>query len=91
VIGVCVQAVRLDHRAHRAIQDQDALLEQPMQKVCTVLRHKCRGNKKPVAVKDGFYSSRALAAFVTRPQAELQIGAWEILWSASTVGNSSLP
>jgi hypothetical protein len=72
VIGVRIQAVRLDHRAHGAIQDQDALLDQPMQKVCTVLRHECRGNKKPVAVKDGFYSSRALAAFVTRPQAAVK-------------------
>ncbi len=33
VIGVRIQPMGLDHRAHGAIQNQDALLEQAMKKV----------------------------------------------------------
>ena len=73
------QLVRLDHRAHCAVQNEDALGKQPLQnfRLVTFLVHisvqKC---KNPFSLPpSGFRAKAALAAFVERPQARGQIGA----------------
>jgi hypothetical protein len=65
-----IQPVRLDHGAHSAIQNEDALLEQAMENGGTIVSHE---TKNPAAGADGLLiAPRALATFVKRPQAAIK-------------------
>jgi hypothetical protein len=62
--------MRLDHGAHSAIQNKDALLEQAMEKGAAIVSHE---TKNPAAGADGLLiTPRALATFVKRPQAAIK-------------------
>ncbi len=58
VIVVGVQFVALDHGAHCAIEDEDSLLEQAVQKMYALIWHSDSRNKKPVRLSGtGFRST----------------------------------
>jgi hypothetical protein len=66
--------MRLDHGAHSAIPNKDALLEQAMEKGAAIVSHE---TKNPAAGADGLLiPPRALATFVKRPQAAIKFGAF---------------
>src|SRR6185436_2701920 len=70
VVGVLIQPVSLDHGAHRAIQDQDALFEQAVQESGAIVRH-INKNTRTLA-RRVIDLPRALAIFVKRPQAAIK-------------------